>query len=162
MSERQTDAEAAAPEVTHSTFAIERAYPAPLERVFSAFSDEATKRRWFAEGEGWHIDRFELDFRVGGTETSRFRFGDGPEITNDTLFHDIVENRRIVYSYRMTVAGKPISVSLATVQLEPSGAGTVMTYTEQGAYFDDACAGANREEGSRLLMEALAAELERQ
>jgi len=31
----------------------------------------------------------------------------------------------------------PISVSLSTVEWLPSGNGTRLTYTEQGAYFDD-------------------------
>jgi hypothetical protein len=34
--------------VVHSTFAIERTYPVALSRVFAAFADGATKRRWFA------------------------------------------------------------------------------------------------------------------
>ena len=35
--------------VIHSTFVIERSYPAKPERVFAAFADPAKKRRWFAE-----------------------------------------------------------------------------------------------------------------
>lgn len=159
MSEASAADKASPPAVSHSTFAVERAYPVPPERVFFAFSDEASKRRWFAEGEGWEILEFKGDFRVGGNETSRFRFQGGPEITNDTQYQNIVPNERIVISYRMAVAGKPISVSLATMEFAPSGRGTVMTYTEQGAYFDDAEAGRNREEGCRQLLEALAKEL---
>ncbi|HEY7813730.1 MAG TPA: hypothetical protein VIC62_10855 [Nakamurella sp.] len=37
--------------VVHSTFCIERNYPFPAARVFAAFRDPATKRRWFVEGE---------------------------------------------------------------------------------------------------------------
>jgi uncharacterized protein YndB with AHSA1/START domain len=44
--------------VVHSTFSIERTYPVPPSRVFSAFSDQAAKRRWFAEGEGWEVEEF--------------------------------------------------------------------------------------------------------
>jgi uncharacterized protein YndB with AHSA1/START domain len=58
----------------------------PPARVFAAFANGATKRRWFAEGEGWEVLEFTLDFRVGGGEVSRFRFRDGPEIRNDTIF----------------------------------------------------------------------------
>ncbi|SRR5712691_7299860 len=74
--------------IVHSTFVIERTYPARAARVFAAFSDPATRRRWFAEGEGWQIDEFNADFRVGGRETSRFRFQGGPEVTNATVYQD--------------------------------------------------------------------------
>jgi uncharacterized protein YndB with AHSA1/START domain len=59
--------------IVHSSFVVEHTYPASAARVFAAFSNPATKRRWFAEGEGWQIDEFNVDFRVGGRETSRFR-----------------------------------------------------------------------------------------
>jgi uncharacterized protein YndB with AHSA1/START domain len=79
--------------VVHGTFNIQRRYPVPPARVFFAFSDKATKRRWFVEGEGWEIFDFTFDFRVGGSEMSRFSFTGGPEIRNDTQFQDIVPDR---------------------------------------------------------------------
>jgi uncharacterized protein YndB with AHSA1/START domain len=51
-------------------------------------------------------------------------------------------------------------VSLSTVELAPSGNGTRLIYTEQGAYFDDADAPKSREEGSRGLLEKLGEELQ--
>ena len=132
----------------------------PPARVFFAHADEAMKRRWLAEGEGWEVFEFKVDFRVGGAETSRFSFKGGPEITYDASVQDIVPNQRIVFAYRMAIAGKPISVSLATIELEPAGSGTRLTYTEQGTYFDDPNAAKGREEGSRELLEKLAEELQ--
>jgi uncharacterized protein YndB with AHSA1/START domain len=147
--------------VAHATFSVERIYQQPTARVFAAFADQATKRRWFAEGEGWEIFEYSLDFRVGGAETSRFRYGDGPEVRMDAVVQDIVPDRRIVLVYRMAMGPKPLSVSLATVELAPSGKGTRLTYTEQGAYFDTSIASAKgHEEGCRGLLEKLAAELQ--
>jgi uncharacterized protein YndB with AHSA1/START domain len=34
--------------VTHSTFVVERTYPASPARVFAAFADPKIKDRWFA------------------------------------------------------------------------------------------------------------------
>ena len=54
--------------VTHATFSLERNYPAPPARVFTAWADPAAKARWFAGGPD---SAHELDFRVGGREVAR-------------------------------------------------------------------------------------------
>lgn len=148
--------------VTHATFTIERHYDAAPARVFNAFADPAAKRRWMVEGEGWEVEEYQADFRVGGREYSRFRFQGGPEITNETVYQDIVPDQRIIIAYWMTVGGERISVSLATVEFEPSGTGTRLVFTEQGAFLDGYDDVAGREAGSRGLLEALATELERE
>jgi uncharacterized protein YndB with AHSA1/START domain len=122
--------------VVHSTFCIERNYPFPAARVFAAFRDPATKRRWFVEGEGWDIEEYTADFTVGGREISRFRWQGGDLVVNETTYYDIVDDRRITFAYSMIVAGALISVSLATVVLVPAGDSTDLAYTEQGTYFD--------------------------
>ena len=148
--------------VVHSTFSIERTYPSPPARVFAAFSNQATKRRWFAEGEGWKIDEFTLDFRVGGREISRFRFNGGAPMGNDTVYLDIVSDRRIVLAYTMTVGEQRISVSLATIEIAPAGDGTRLVYTEQGAFLDGKDTSQDRQEGCRELLNKLGEELEKQ
>jgi uncharacterized protein YndB with AHSA1/START domain len=149
--------------VVHSTFAIERSYSASPARVFAAFSTQATKRRWFAEGKSSEGGEFQMDFRVGGRESSRFRFTGGPEgappkgteIRNDTTYQDIVGDRRIVFAYTMTIADKRISASLATVELLPSGDGTLLVFTEQGAFFEGADGPQLREGGWVDLLQKL-------
>src|SRR5262249_19618169 len=79
---------------------------------------------------------------------------------NDTQFLDIVPDRRIVLSYRMTMGPKILSACLATVELLPSSNGTLLTYTEQGAYFDGVDQAKGHEEGCRQLLERLALELQ--
>jgi uncharacterized protein YndB with AHSA1/START domain len=146
--------------VIHSTFSIERIYPHAPARVFFAHADQAMKRRWFAEGDGWSIDEYKLDFRLNGSEVSRFRYQDGPEIRYDAAFYDIIPDRRIVFAYRMAIGSKPLSVSLSTIELLPCASGTLLAYAEQGAYFDDPGGPEGREEGTRGLLEKLAGELE--
>lgn len=148
--------------VVHSTFSIERTYPAPPAHVFAAFSNQGTKRRWFAEGEGWQVDAFTLDFRVGGRETSRFHFKGGAPMGNDTVYLDIVPDRRSVLAYTMTVGDTRISASLATVEITPSSDGSRLVYTEQGAFFDGADKPELREAGCRELLEKLGEELQTQ
>lgn len=145
--------------VAHSTFRVERFYPHTPSRVFHAFADKETVRRWRVQDEGCEIFEFSFDFRVGGAEVSRFSFGGGPEIRLDAEFQDIVPGQRIVFSYRMAMGAATFSVSLTTVELLPSGDGTRLVYTEQGAFFGGPDTAQGREEGSRLLLEKLAAEL---
>ena len=145
----------------HSTFRIERAYAASPARVFRAFAETEAKRRWFVEGEGWEVAGYTADFRIGGREHSRFRFGDGPVIENETFYLDIVPDARLVFAYRMTVVGKgPMSASLVTIELAPQGAGTLLVQTEQGSYLDGSDDGTEREAGWRELLESLAREVE--
>ena len=145
--------------VVHDTFSIERTYPSPPDRVFAAFANQSTKRRWFAEGEDWNVDEFTGDFRVGGRELGRFRFKGGAPIRNDTVYLDIVTDQRIVFAYTMTVADKRISASLATVALARAGDGTRLTFTEQAAFFEGADGPEQRTSGWGTLLTRLAEEL---
>ena len=146
--------------VEHGTFVIERRYDFAPATVFRAFADPAAKRKWFVEGEGWTIDSYEADFRVGGTERSRFRFGDGAPMGNDTVYMDIVADRRIVIAYSMLTGDTPFSASLATIEFLADGAGTKLVYTEQAAFLDGKDQVKDREEGCRWLFEALATHLD--
>lgn len=145
--------------VVHSTFTIERNYAASSERVFEAFRDPAIKRRWFCEGEGWTVDEFSVDFRVGGKETSRFRTKQGPTMGNDSVYMDIAPGRRIVMAYTMTFGDTRISASLATFELEPNGGGTKVRFTEQAAFFPGSDGPERRRAGWNELLGHLEAEL---
>ncbi|WP_332691936.1 SRPBCC family protein [Bosea sp. (in: a-proteobacteria)] len=142
--------------VVHASFTIERSYAASPARVFAAFADPAQKRRWFAEGEGWTVEQFDVDFRVGGFERSRFRYQGGPPITNESIYQVIQPNERIILAYAMAIDGVPLSGSLLTMEYLPEGSGTKLVFTEQGAYLDGKDGPVHREEGSRELLESLA------
>ncbi len=102
-----------------------------------------------------------MDFRVGGTEHSRFHMKDGTPIANDTSYHDIEPNRRIVFAYTMSVGGRRISTSLATIELLPTDKGTDFVFTEQAAFFEGSDGPKIRQEGWSRLFEQLEKELSR-
>ncbi|HET6208794.1 MAG TPA: SRPBCC family protein [Jatrophihabitans sp.] len=143
--------------VVHDTFVIDRSYPASPARVFRAFADPATKKQWWddpdIEKDAGHV----MDFRVGGHESMSGTIpADGRSFSYDAVYQDIVENARIVYSYEMTMDGQRISVSVATLEFLPDGSGTRLVLTEQGTYLDGLDTSAQREAGTRGLLEALA------
>jgi uncharacterized protein YndB with AHSA1/START domain len=138
----------------HDTFIIERIYDATPQRVFAAWADPEAKRRWFGSAE-----THELDFKVGGGERLVARMDGGTVYTYQGRYQDIVADERIVYSYDMYRDDDRISVSLSTVELIPAEGGTMLRYTEQGVFLDGHDTAAQREHGTRELLEGLAAEL---
>jgi uncharacterized protein YndB with AHSA1/START domain len=137
--------------VLHSTFTIERDYPVAPAVVFAAWSDPATKGRWFAGGSPDH----ELDFRVDGREVARGNVN-GTVITFDTAYREIVPDARIVYTSTLSEGEVLSTVSLTSVEFTATDAGTRLTLTEHGAYLDGREQPAWREQGTRDQLTALA------
>jgi uncharacterized protein YndB with AHSA1/START domain len=77
-------------------------------------------------------------------------------------YQDIVPDERIVYAYRMSLDGVPISVSLATIEIRPEGSGARLTVTEDGVFLDGYEDNGSREAGTGWLMDQLGASLARE
>lgn len=156
--------------IAHASFVIERTLRHAPARVFRAFADETIKGRWFRESKD-PAARFALDFRVDGRESSLFHTPSdddalpahvrGAAFTNETVYHDIRENERIVFSYRMMINGVTMSVSLATVEITTHPDGARLIYTEQGVFFENADGPDMRKGGWNDLLDRLGAELDR-
>jgi uncharacterized protein YndB with AHSA1/START domain len=142
----------------HGTFVITRTYPAPPDRVFAGWASRDAKARWFG-APGEVNDALQLDFRKGGTETNCGGPPDGPVFTYEATYKDIVAAERIVYGSTMDADGTLISVSVSTVEFAAAGAGTTLTYTEQGVFLDGADTPAVREKGTAELLDQLGAAL---
>jgi uncharacterized protein YndB with AHSA1/START domain len=122
--------------IVHTTFTLERTYPAAPSKVFAAFANPEIKARWFIGPEGWRQTRRELDFRVGGEEAFEGLLPNGTDSRYLARFYEIIADQRIVYTYDMHHNGKHLSLSLVSVQLRASGRGTHLLLTEQDAYLD--------------------------
>lgn len=142
---------------TQSTFVIERTYNASPQRVFDAWADPVAKTQWFGPPEK---PDYSLDFRVGGREHLTVHVPGGPTFTMDAVYQDIVPGRRIIHAYDMHMDDVRISVSLATIELEPRGDGTRLTLTEHGVYLDGHDTPQQREHGTIEMMDALGAFVE--
>jgi uncharacterized protein YndB with AHSA1/START domain len=145
--------------VAHDTFVILRTYDWPVAQVFRAWADPNRKARWFAGSADALGNGYELDFRVGGREVYRNGPPDGPVYTYFAEFRDIVEDQRIVTTSEMYADDTRISVTVATVEFHESGGTSQLVLTEQGVFLDGHETAAQREEGTRSLLDSLAAAL---
>jgi uncharacterized protein YndB with AHSA1/START domain/DNA-binding transcriptional ArsR family regulator len=141
--------------VLHSSFSLERTYPVPVSRVFAAWADPASKAAWFS-GEG---NEHRLDFSVGGLEVIRSERPDGRVLTVESRYHDIVPERRIVYSSTLSADGVLATVSLTTVELRQEGDKTRLLLVEQDTFLDGHEQPSWREQGTGGWLDALGAEL---
>jgi uncharacterized protein YndB with AHSA1/START domain len=140
---------------THATFVIERTYPVPVSAVWYALSDDEARNRWFGGGPAFEAHEVSHDFRGGGHGIEDGKWRDGPTSRFVSTYTDIVDQHRMVFSYDMWVDDQHLSTSLTTIVVEPEGAGTLLTYTEQAVHFDGLDSVEGREEGTRGLLDNL-------
>jgi uncharacterized protein YndB with AHSA1/START domain len=147
--------------VTNATFVIERVLNASAARVFAAYTSLDAKSAWFkAPAEIETLDR-DFDFRVGGKERFHARWPSGTVTDFQAVYHDIVENERIILVYDMFHNGDKLSVSLLTIEFRPEGERTRLIHTEQGTYLTGGLeAVAGREHGTTWHLDNLVAVLE--
>ena len=148
-------APAAARSTQHATFSMERTFGHPPARVFRAFAEPAAKAAWFIGPDGWQSSGHTLDFRVGGHEHLATDLPGGGSVTFDATYLDIVPDTRIIYAYEMTIDGRRISASLASLELRAIPGGTHLALTEHGIFLDGLDRVEERERGTRELLDEL-------
>lgn len=137
----------------HNTFVVERVYKASPEKVFAYWANSRLKEQWFSKAD-------EFDFRVGGGERSQGGPQGGPVFTFDARYHDIVPGVRIVYTYTLDMDEARMSVSATTVEFKADGEGTKLIFTEQGVFLDGHDTPAQREHGTKEMLDKLGVQLE--
>ena len=142
-------------EVTHSTFTLERRYPASVQRVFEAWADPAARKRWMAQG-GEHSQHFV----VGGHETVKGFGGDGQPLTYTAQYVEIATDERILTTSTLHAAEQLSTVSVTSVEFHADDGGTLLVLTEHGVYLAGQEQPAWREHGTGQQLDALAAEFE--
>lgn len=147
------------------TFTLERRYAVPLARLYRAFSDPREKQRWFAEGAQHEIERFDMQFEVGGRELACYRFKPGTPFAGVALessgyFLDIVPQQRIVIAATMAMGERRFSASLHTFEFISDGVGaTRLVFTHQAMYGEGADGPDMRRAGWQQLLDQLDAAL---
>jgi uncharacterized protein YndB with AHSA1/START domain len=140
--------------VVHATFVVERRFDASPARVWAAFADPAQKGAWSCH-ETWTMA--EMTFAVGGREVAGGSDAGGPYWAFDGTYLDIVDGERFVVAYTMSRDGVRVSASIITWEIFPDPAGARLVFTDQGAYLDGLADPAEREAGSGMGLDNLAA-----
>ncbi|MCO5225447.1 MAG: SRPBCC domain-containing protein [Thermomicrobiales bacterium] len=142
--------------MNHGMLTATRDVAVDQQTAFDAWSLLEHRRHWFA-GPGWtEIERAQ-DFRVGGSELAHGAFPDGIETIYQSRYHRIDDGLRLIYDFDMTVAGRPFSVSLASVEFVPDPKGTMITYIEQGIFFAPDYDAESRSRGTEGLLDQFTA-----
>jgi uncharacterized protein YndB with AHSA1/START domain len=68
----------------------------------------------------------------------------------EARFHLIEKNERLVYTYDLHLSGRLHSVTLSSLVLQPNGARTDVSYTEQIVFLDGRDGTAERTHGTEL------------
>ena len=121
---------------TSGSFTINRNFNHPAENVFKAFSDPATKAKWFMGPMGGETLERVIEARTGGSEVLKFKHPSGMITHFIAKYHTVESGKRIVYSYDLMIDGKHHSTSLALVELNSVGKNTDMIFTEFVAWHD--------------------------
>lgn len=143
----------------HTSFVIERHFSAAPAEVFRAWSDPERKSSWarcHEDGDGGS----RMDFRVGGHDRQHSRREDGGDQWVETVYLDIVPDRRLAFAYTIVLDGRCVSASLVTIELSPEGDRTLLRLTEQLAYLDGPNDREMRLHGTREGLDRLALLLE--
>jgi uncharacterized protein YndB with AHSA1/START domain len=141
----------------HGTFAVKRVWAATPQRIFSAWADPTIKARWFrGPPQKWSEVRRSMDFRVGGLEVAEGRFNDsGMTTLFEGRYHVIEPGRRLVYVYDLRLSGELHSVTLSSLDLEPDGDRTRVSYTEQIVFMDGQDGIEKRRDGTEEAFETI-------
>jgi uncharacterized protein YndB with AHSA1/START domain len=112
---------------------ITRHYPVAPEKVWRAWTDPQALSRWFGPGEPDSVTRAELDVRPGGSYRIAFHTQDGEEHEVAGTYAEVVENRRLSFTWAWK--STPERVSLVTIEFQPTAQGCELKFLHE-RFFD--------------------------
>ena len=153
MAERNNAAE----QTTDRELFITRVFDAPRSLVFKAWTKPERIKHWWGP-RGFVTLSCEMDFRPGGLWRTRSKAPDGQEFVAHSVFREIIEPERLVFTYAWEDAeGKPKHETLVTITFVEQNDKTLVTF-HQGM-FESVTSRDEHEEGwlsaFELLMEYL-------
>jgi uncharacterized protein YndB with AHSA1/START domain len=111
---------------TECEIVIERTFDAPRELVWEAWTNPEHVAQWWGP-DGFSTTIEKMDFRVGGVWKLTMHGPDGVNYPNSSIFHEIVEPERIVFSHGGGRENGPGAHFLSTWTFEATGDQTRVT-----------------------------------
>ena len=121
------------PAAVHETIATSRTIKASLEQVFKAWADSDARTVWGPPSDDEAIEFVENDFRVGGKDVHICGQKDDLCFRVETIYHDIQNPRRLLFSERVSTGENTLCASLITVDFAEAKKGTTLNLTIQVA-----------------------------
>jgi uncharacterized protein YndB with AHSA1/START domain len=118
------------------TLRMERAFRAPPEKVFDAWTSEEVMRRWWHAVHGWETTVAEVDLRVGGTVRVVMRDPEkDEEYGGGGRYIEIDRPRRLAFTWlwdNMSTSG------LIELEFEEQDGATLVRFTHSGLWDEEA------------------------
>jgi uncharacterized protein YndB with AHSA1/START domain len=113
-----------------NSLVLTRVLPAPREKVFAAWTEEAMIKKWFCPGEGMTVPVAELDVREGGNYRLVIEDAEGETYSPSGTYEKIVPNERLVFSWQWADSDL---ITRVTIDLKDHGNNqTELTLTHEG------------------------------
>lgn len=105
---------------------VVRAFNAPRDLVFDAFSKPELVQRWMLGTDGWSMPVCRIDFRVGGKGRYEWKSPDGKQgMALSTEFVEIVRPERIVHKEVFDGTPVPVESLITSTFIENAGRTTL-------------------------------------
>ena len=104
-----------------------RTIRAPPEKVFAAWTDPKTLKKWMSPTKEMEVAVAETDLRVGGRYRILMREPDGKEHGVAGVYKEIVNPKKLAFTWGWENSTE--MNTLVTVELRKKGAGTELTLT---------------------------------
>lgn len=102
-----------------------RTIKAAPEKIFAAWTEPETLKRWMAPGDDMSVALAETDLRAGGRYRIVMRETNGTEHRAGGIYREIVPGKKLSFTWAWE--STPENESLVTIELRKNGTGTELT-----------------------------------
>ena len=121
---------------------VVRHYPVAPEKVWRAWTDPETLKRWWGPGANDQVSLVQLDVRAGGRFRIVFGGRQGTDHEVQGVYREVVPNRRLVFTWTWPNT-TPERESIVTIVFRATAGGTELDFRHE-QFFDEAARDGHR------------------